>query len=139
MALWRCDIRVSWRTQLVFLLGHGALILLILLSPWPESYGVYWLLPLVLLVFACIRSQTLIAKNQGELSLAPEGELRWKGTSWVLCRTYHMSDFGVLLSLRAKNTGRSKRLWLAADSMRPDEWRRLRQYLLFPGSVSPEM
>lgn len=139
MALWRCDIRVSWRTQLVSLLGHGALILLILLSPWPESYGVYWLLPLVLLVFACIRSQTRISKNQGELSLAPEGELRWKGKSWILCRTFHMSDFGVLLTLRAKDTGRSKRLWLAADSMRPDEWRRLRQLLLYPGSVSPEM
>lgn len=138
MALWHCDIRVSWRTQLFFLLSHGALILLILLLPWPESYGIYWLIPLVLLVFECIRCQKLIARNHGELTLSPEGEVSWQGKTWTLGHRFRMSDFGVLLSLRPQKAGRNRRLWLAADSMPPEQWRQLRRLLLHPGSVSPE-
>ncbi|MDN5987617.1 MAG: protein YgfX, partial [Hafniaceae bacterium] len=37
MDQWRCDVRVSWRTQLLLLVTHGILILLILLAPWPEN------------------------------------------------------------------------------------------------------
>ncbi|BFO11679.1 hypothetical protein GGER_41890 [Serratia rubidaea] len=71
MAQWRCDVRISWRTQLVSLLAHGALILLILISPWPESYDPIWLLLLTLVVFECIRSQTRIASRQGSCACFP--------------------------------------------------------------------
>ncbi|MDN6115265.1 MAG: protein YgfX, partial [Enterobacterales bacterium] len=68
MDQWRCDVRVSWRTQLLLLVTHGILILLILLAPWPENYSFYWLVLLTLVVFECIRSQKQIAKIQGEFS-----------------------------------------------------------------------
>ncbi|MEX3175560.1 protein YgfX, partial [Serratia quinivorans] len=80
----RCDVRISWRTQLFSLLTHGVLILLILISPWPAGYGPIWLVLLTLVVFECIRSQKRIASRQGELLLlenqrlgrhGPEGEL----------------------------------------------------------------
>ncbi|GBU14177.1 hypothetical protein AwEntero_27780 [Enterobacterales bacterium] len=35
MALWQCDLRVSWRSQLISLGIHGGIMLVILLAPWP--------------------------------------------------------------------------------------------------------
>lgn len=135
MVLWSCNIRVSWRTQLVCLLAHGALILLILLFPWPESYGLYWLIPLILLVFACIRSQRQIAKTRGELRVMPDNIVQWQGQTWLLCHAPRISDFGILLVLKQEENGQRKRLWLAADSMFPEQWRHLRRLLLYPQSA----
>ncbi|PEH71664.1 hypothetical protein CRM76_06765 [Edwardsiella tarda] len=33
MAPWCCNVHVSWRTQVIALLGYGALVLTILLAP----------------------------------------------------------------------------------------------------------
>lgn len=86
MAQWRCDIRISWRTQLFSLLTHGVLILLILISPWPEGLGPLWLVLLTLVVFQCIRSQKRIAAVQGELRLLADRRFSWHGREWRLAK-----------------------------------------------------
>jgi toxin CptA len=82
---WRCDVRVSWRTQLLLLVTHGTLVLLILLAPWPENYSIYWLILLTLVVFESIRSQKQIAKVQGELNFLAENRISWQHQEWELC------------------------------------------------------
>lgn len=131
MAQWRCDVRVSWRTQLVSLLSHGLLILLILLAPWPEGYGLMWLVLLTLVVFECIRSQKRIASRQGELRLLAERRIQWQGREWLMVKKPWMPGFGILLSLQQINGKHRRRLWLATDSMSKADWRQLRQRLLF--------
>ncbi|AVJ19073.1 protein YgfX [Serratia rhizosphaerae] len=128
MAQWRCDVRISWRTQLISLLAHGALILLILISPWPESYDPVWLLLLTLVVFECIRSQTRIASRQGELRLlsAPQRVI-WQGKEWRLVRRPWMLRYGMLLTLQASGKRKRRRLWLASDCISSAEWRQLCQ------------
>lgn len=100
MAQWRCDVRISWRTQLLSLLTHGALILLILISPWPEGYGPIWLVLLTLVVFECIRSQKRIASRQGELRLLENQRLGWHGQEWQLVKQPWMPRYGILLTLQ---------------------------------------
>lgn len=115
------------------MLGYGALVLAILLAPWPESYGVsaIWLVLLVAVIFECIRSQRRIARNRGELQYHATGEWRWQQREWRLARRPWISDMGVLLLLQScTGPARRRRLWLAADSMSRDEWRELRALLL---------
>ncbi|WP_431225172.1 protein YgfX [Serratia sp. L9] len=138
MAQWQCDVRVSWRTQLVSLLTHGALILLILIAPWPEGYGPIWLVLLTLVVFECIRSQKRIASRQGELRLLAERRIEWHGQEWLILKKPWMPGFGILLSLQQVNGKKRRRLWLASDSLGNAEWRHLRQRLLFPQTVADE-
>nr|WP_279079468.1 protein YgfX [Hafnia alvei] len=131
MDQWRCDVRVSWRTQLLLLVTHGILILLILLAPWPENYSFYWLVLLTLVVFECIRSQKQIAKIQGEFSFLADNHILWQHNEWELCKTPWISDFGALLPLRSlKPQGKKKRLWIAADSLTPEAWCHLRRTLM---------
>lgn len=133
MAPWCCNVHVSWRTQVIALLGYGALVLTILLAPWPESYGVsaFWLLLLVVVIFECIRSQRRIARNRGELQYSATGEWRWQQREWRLARRPWISDMGVLLLLQSSaGPARRRRLWLAADSMSQEEWSELRALLL---------
>ncbi|TCV91711.1 protein YgfX [Biostraticola tofi] len=130
MALWRCDLRVSWRSQIFSLAAHGILLLLILLSPWPENYGPLWLTLVLLVVFECIRSQRSIMACRGELILTGERRLNWHGQEWGLTRQAWMLKGGMLLSLRQVDSGKKRRLWLAADSMDKEEWRSLRHILL---------
>ena len=131
MAQWRCDIRISWRTQLFFLLTHGVLILLILILPWPEGFGPLWLVLLTLVVFQCIRSQKRIAAVQGELRLLADRRFSWHGREWRLAKTV---DAGLRHAADAAADGGQKRrrLWLASDCMSKEEWRHLRQLLLYP-------
>lgn len=115
------------------MLGYGALVLAILLAPWPESYGVsaIWLVLLVAVIFECIRSQRRIARNRGELQYHATGEWRWQQREWRLARRPWISDMGVLLLLQScTGPARRRRLWLAADSMSRDEWSELRALLL---------
>lgn len=118
---------------MIALLGYGALVLAILLAPWPESYGVsaIWLVLLVAVIFECIRSQRRIARNRGELQYHATGEWRWQQREWRLARRPWISDMGVLLLLQScTGPARRRRLWLAADSMSRDEWSELRALLL---------
>ena len=131
MAQWRCDIRISWRTQLFSLLTHGVLILLILISPWPEGFGPLWLVLLTLVVFQCIRSQKRIAAVQGELRLLATGASAGTAASGGWRKTV---DAGLRHAADAAADGGQKRrrLWLASDCMSKEEWRHLRQLLLYP-------
>jgi toxin CptA len=132
VAQWRCDVRISWRTQLLSLLTHGALILLILISPWPEGYGPIWLVLLTLVVFECIRSQKRIASRQGELHLLANQRVGWHGQEWQLVKQPWMPRYGILLTLQPAQGKKRRRLWLASDSMAKADWRHLRQALLYP-------
>ncbi|MGL4195499.1 MAG: protein YgfX [Edwardsiella piscicida] len=134
MVLWRCNVHVSWRTQVMFLLGHGALVLAILLAPWPENYSVFWLILLVAVIFECIRSQRRIARNRGELQLLAPQVWHWQLREWRLARRPWVSDLGALLILQSTHGAPCRRrLWLAADSMSREEWGQLRRMLLDAG------
>jgi toxin CptA len=138
VAQWRCDVRISWRTQLFSLLTHGVLILLILISPWPEGYGPIWLVLLTLVVFECIRSQKRIASRQGELRLLENQRLGWHGQEWQLLKQPWMPRYGILLTLQPVGGKKRRRLWLASDSMAKADWRQLRQRLLYPPASDDE-
>ncbi|MFS7357404.1 protein YgfX [Rahnella inusitata] len=147
MALWRCDLRVSWRSQLISLGSYGGVMLLILLAPWPAGYWPAWMTLLLLVLFECIRSQRRITARTGEVILLDEERLLWRGHEWQLRHPVWMVSHGALLSLRReKRKGglaqamRSSRhrLWLASDSMSVEEWRRLRQILLNSRPPGPE-
>ncbi|KAA8998133.1 hypothetical protein FJU30_17115 [Affinibrenneria salicis] len=130
MALWRCNLRVSWRMQFLSLLVHGLLVLVILLAPWPEGYSALWLTLVTLVVFGFIRSQRNIKVRQGEIVLQSESRLRWQQQEWSIVRRPWMLRNGVLLSLQKIGCSKKQRLWLASDSMDNEEWRHLRQLLL---------
>ncbi|HHB1427395.1 TPA: protein YgfX [Serratia odorifera] len=133
MAQWRCNVRISWRTQIVSLLAHGALILLILISPWPEGYGPLWLVLLTLVVFECIRSQKRIATRQGELRvLSAPRHVVWDGQEWRVIGRPWMPRFGILFTLEPLDGQKRRRLWMASDCMSKADWRQLRQRLSFP-------
>ncbi|MFI8417406.1 protein YgfX [Serratia sp. NPDC078593] len=139
MAQWRCNVRISWRTQLISLLAHGALILLILISPWPEGYGPIWLILLTLVVFECIRSQKRIASHQGELHvLSVARHIVWEGKEWRIIGRPWMPHYGIMLKLQPLDNQKSRRMWLASDCMRKADWRQLRQHLLFPSAGDEE-
>ncbi|QLK62475.1 hypothetical protein GE278_17605 [Enterobacteriaceae bacterium Kacie_13] len=139
MALWRCDLRVSWRSQLISLGSYGGVMLLILLAPWPAGYWPAWMTLLMLVLFECIRSQRRITARTGEVILLDENRLLWRGHEWQLRHPVWMVSQGALLSLRREKRkgglaqamrSSRQRLWLASDSMSVEEWRRLRQILL---------
>ncbi|WP_409310383.1 protein YgfX [Pectobacterium sp. B1J-3] len=130
MAQWQCDIRVSWRMQLLSLIVHGLFVLLILLAPWPDGYAVLWLGLVTFVVFGFIRSQRNIKSRQGEILLHSETNLRWQQQEWQIVKRPWMLKNGILLSLKASDGKGQQRLWLASDSMGNDEWRHLRQLLL---------
>ncbi|CNF33613.1 protein YgfX [Yersinia enterocolitica] len=126
MAQWRCDLRISWHTQLFSLLAHGVLVTLTLVAPWPQGYTALWLVLLTLVVFECIRSQKNITSCQGEIRLKPGNIVLWKRHEWVVIKQPWITRYGVLLSLQqTSNRSTRKRLWLAADSMSEEEWRKL--------------
>lgn len=132
MAQWRCDVRISRRTQLFALLTHGVLVLLILISPWPAGYGPIWLVLLILVVFQGIRSQKRLAAVQGELRLLADWRINWHGREWRLVKKPWMPDYGILLTLHPMEGNKYQRLWLVLDNMEREEWLYLRQRLLYP-------
>lgn len=123
---------------MVSLLTHGVLILLILIAPWPEGYGPVWLVLLTLVVFECIRSQKRISSRQGELRLLAEQRVEWHGQEWLIVNKPWMPRFGILLSLQQVNGKKRRRLWLASDALSKDEWRHLRQQLLYSRSAEQD-
>ncbi|AIU87314.1 protein YgfX [Pectobacterium odoriferum] len=130
MAQWRCDLRVSWRMQLLSLVVHGLLVLFILLAPWPDGYAWLWLCLVTMVMFGFIRSQRNIKSRQGEIVLLSETTLNWRQQEWQIVKRPWLLKNGVLLSLQAVNAKDKQQLWLASDSMGDDEWRHLRQILL---------
>ncbi|WP_456863639.1 protein YgfX [Ewingella americana] len=139
MALWQCDLRVSWRSQLISLGIHGAIMLLILLAPWSAGYWPVWMTLLLVVIFECIRSQRRITTRHGEISLLDNQRVIWQQQEWVITKPAWMLKSGMLLSLqREKRKGglrqamksSRQKLWLSSDSMSQEEWRRLRQLLL---------
>ncbi len=139
MALWQCDLRVSWRSQLFSLAVHGMVILLILLLPWPPGDWMIWLVLLILMVSQAIRSQRRISSRHGEITLLAQDRLLWRKHEWRIKQPVWMIDSGIMLSLtreqkthgwrRALRSNKQK-LWLASDSMSEGEGRHLRQILL---------
>ncbi|MGL4486118.1 MAG: protein YgfX [Yersinia sp. (in: enterobacteria)] len=126
MAQWRCDLRVSWHTQLFSLLAHGVLVTLTLVAPWPQGYLALCLVLLTLVVFECIRSQKKIASCQGEIRFEPGKLVLWKSDQWQVVKQPWITRYGVLLHLQhVSSRSTRKRLWLAADSMSEEEWRQL--------------
>jgi toxin CptA len=119
------------------LLLHGTLILLVLLAPWPDGYVFLWMALLTILVFECIRSQKKITSRQGSIAFLAADRLSWQRKEWRFDKPVWVLNSGVLLSLQevtGKTSGQGKvrrqRFWLASDSMSPEEWRHLRQWLL---------
>ncbi|RJT39141.1 protein YgfX [Rahnella woolbedingensis] len=146
MALWRCDLRVSWRSQLFSLGCYGTVMLLILLAPWPAGYWPVWMTLLLLVLFECIRSQRRITARTGEIVLTNDYRLLWRGHEWHIKQPVWLISHGALLSLRREKLkgglaqamrSRRQRLWLASDSMSQEEWRHLRQILLNSHPRSP--
>lgn len=132
MAQWKCELRVSWYAQIVALVTYGILMLLVLISPWPEGYGPIWLLLLILLVFECISSQRRIHARCGELVLLADNQVRWQKQDWRLLKKPWILRMGMLLTLQPiEPEKRVQRLWVAADSMQNADWRRLNQILKY--------
>ncbi|SUB81440.1 Protein of uncharacterised function (DUF1434) [Pragia fontium] len=131
VVLWHSDIRVSWKTQCVSLLIHGALVLLVLLSPWNDGYWPLWLSLVTLVIFDCLRSQRHIQRMQGEMLLLNNGVIQWQRNEWKIKGKPIMFSWGISLKL-ASITGkhRRRRVWLAIDSMDTESWRSLRFQLL---------
>ncbi|WP_057533381.1 protein YgfX [Yersinia pseudotuberculosis] len=126
MAQWRCNLRVSWHTQLFSLLAHGILVILTLVAPWPLGYTALWLVLLTLVVFECIRSQKRIKSCQGEIRLKPGNLVLWKRHEWTVVKPPWITRYGVLLHLQQTGGHATRKcLWLSADSMSEDEWRQL--------------
>ncbi|WP_428945225.1 protein YgfX [Pantoea sp. FN060301] len=135
MALWHADLRISWRAQWISLLLHGAVMLALLLAPWPASYTPVWMLLLTLVVFECLRSQRRIRSREGILRLVAPRELEWRQSRWRLCGRPLMTRQAILLALRSPQ-GEKEKLWLMRDSMDEEAWRQLRQQLLSLTSAS---
>ncbi|AKH64298.1 MULTISPECIES: protein YgfX [Photorhabdus] len=130
MVLWKCDLRVSWNTQLISTCVHGAIAFIVLLAPWPADDSIFWL-PLVLLVIASWgRSQKNIRKLQGPLVLLNNNKLQWKKHEWQIIRQPWMCRYGVLITAQSFYNRKKIRLWIASDSMPQDEWRNINQLLL---------
>nr|WP_238484516.1 protein YgfX [Rahnella bonaserana] len=138
--------RVSWRSQLFSLGCYGAVMLLILLAPWPAGYWPVWMTLLLLVLFECIRSQRRITARTGEIVLTDDYRLLWRGHEWQIKHPVWMISHGALLSLRREKLkgglaqamrSSRQRLWLASDSMSQEEWRHLRQILLNTHPRSP--
>lgn len=144
VALWQCDLRVSWRSQLFSLAVYSVLMLLVLLAPWPDQYWPIWMILLLIAIFECIRSQRKIAFCHGNIALLEDNCLYWQQQEWQIKQPVWMIDSGILLSISREKRQpsfwllrRSKqKLWLAYDSMSQDEWRHLRQLLLSLPSTS---
>ncbi|MDR0806795.1 MAG: protein YgfX [Enterobacteriaceae bacterium] len=131
VVLWHSDIRVSWKTQYISLLLHGALVLLVLLSPWNDEYWVIWLTLVTLVIFDCLRSQRYIQRMQGEMMLLNNGVIQWQRDEWQIKGRPMILRFAVLLKLTSiTNKNRRRRLWIAIDSMDTESWRALRFQLL---------
>ncbi|MEJ4045446.1 protein YgfX [Erwinia sp. SLM-02] len=132
MVLWRCELRVSWAAQWQSLLIHGAIILLLLLIPWPGSYTLFWIVLLTLVLMESIRSQRRILSRAGPIELLSSGQFRWRQRRWFLVSKPWIGRWAILLPLRSVD-GKREWLWLGSDSMENAEWRLLRQHLLMPG------
>lgn len=131
VVLWHSDIRISWKTQCVSLLIHGALVLLVLLSPWNDGYWPVWLLMVTLVIFDCLRSQRYIQRMQGEMILLNTGVIQWQNYEWQIKSQPLILKWGILLKLvSVAGKRRKKRVWLAIDSMDTESWRGLRFQLL---------
>ncbi|CAQ83301.1 MULTISPECIES: protein YgfX [Photorhabdus] len=133
MVLWKCDLRVSWHTQLISTCAHGVIALIVLLAPWPADdaiFCIFWL-PLVLLIIASWgRSQKNIRKSQGILVLLNDNKLQWKKHEWQIIRQPWLCRYGLLITAQSFYNQKKIRLWIASDSMSQDEWRNINQLLL---------
>ncbi len=129
MVLWRCELRVSWTAQWQSLLIHGAIILLLLLIPWPGSYTLVWIVLLTLVLMESIRSQRRILSRIGTIELLSSRQFHWRRQRWSLVAKPWIGRWAILLSLRSAE-GKREWLWLGIDSMENAEWRLLRQQLL---------
>lgn len=131
MVLWQCSLRVSWYARCASLLLHGAVILALLLAPWPARFGyiLLWAGLLILVALECLRSQRRIVKREGDLALLPGHIVRWCQQQWQMPIPPWVTRQAILLSLH-HHAGQRERLWLFADGMESAEWRLLRQQLL---------
>lgn len=129
MVLWQSDLHVSWRAQWVSLLAHGAVILLLLLAPWPPNYTVVWIVLLTLVVLESVRSQRRIRRREGPIALLTARRLRWRQREWTISGRPLNIGQAMLLTLKDAK-GQRERLWLMRDCTDEASWRQLRQHLL---------
>jgi len=129
VVLWQSDLRVSWQAQWLSLSLHGAVILLLLLAPWPPDYTLVWIVLLTLVVLESVRSQRRIRRREGAIALLSAQRVRWRQQEWRLSRRPFMLKQAMLLVLKNPQ-GQRELLWLVRDSMDEAEWRQLRQLLL---------
>lgn len=130
VVLWYSHLRVSWETQCVSILIHGALILLVLLSPWSQGYWPLWLFLVILVIFDSLRSQRQIRRMRGEIALLNNFHIQWSHDEWVIKGQPIIFSRGILFKLISTTTKRHQRMWLAIDSMDIEAWRSLRFHLL---------
>lgn len=129
MVRWRCNLRASRHAQTLSLVLHGALILALLLAPWPDSASLPRILLLLLVLLECQRSRHRIRYCQGEITLHKGRVVGWGPCQWHMTSRPWLTQLAIRLTLQNK-TGRRERLWLFADGMDSSEWRLLRQCLL---------
>lgn len=102
---------------------------MMLVLPWPTRFWPVWLILLIFGTIACIRSQSRIARTKGQLTLLKSGTVYWQDQKWIIRRVPLLLSFGIFLSLKSMKNGKNQHLWLAIDSMAPDEWRCIRNAL----------
>lgn len=129
MAHLKCNLNVSWKTQLISGIFYAALIIAILLIPWPEQDWPTWLILVLLVGLESILTQTRISKTKGPLMLLDKRSLHWDEQKWTMRRSPFILSFGILLFLCSDETGKKKLLWIAADSLNKEQWRSLRYVL----------
>lgn len=128
--LWRCNLRVSWKTQLLSLLVHCLIILAILIMPWDETFWGVWLFLLTAVIVEGMWSQKRISSTAGELLLKTNGRFLWKQQEWIVRSQPLILKKGIFLRLQHPHEKQHERLWLAIDSMSQEEWSHLRRLLL---------
>lgn len=111
------------------LLLHSAVILALLLAPWPPGASLPRALLLLLVAGECLRSQRRIRRCRGSITLRAGRLIGWRQRQWGIVSRPWLTRQALRLSLQ-DTTGQRERLWLFADGMENSEWRLLRQQLL---------
>lgn len=130
MAHLQCNLNISWRTQLISGIFYAALIVAILLIPWPEQDWPVWLILVALIALESILAQRRINKTKGQLTLLDKHSVHWAEQKWTITRSPFVLSFGIFLSLKSESSGKKKLLWIAIDSLSKEQWRNLRYELL---------
>ncbi|QGU86408.1 protein YgfX [Erwinia sorbitola] len=129
MARWQCNLRPSRQARTLSLLLHSAVMLALLLAPWPDSAALPRAILMLLVLIECLRGQQRLLRCRGDFILREGRVLIWQQRQWRMTSRPWLSRLAMCLSLQ-ETSGCRQRLWLFADGMENSEWRLLRQQLL---------